>query len=207
MLLRTLLVGFLSALFAASSWAGDSGPDHLKLFLKDLKTLQAKFEQSVLDETHTEAERFQGLLSLRRPGQFRWDYSEPYEQLIVADGDRIWVYDSDLEQISNRSQEDALNGTPAQLLRDSTPFEENFEVIDIGNSQGMAWVELIPRDPESQFIRILLAFMGNELRRMEMADQFGQITRFQFYDIQRNLPLADDLFVFEPPEGSDVLDQ
>lgn len=206
MLLKNLLAGLTLTLLTGALWAAD-GPEHLRLFLEDLRTLEAKFEQSVLNESHTEAERFQGVLSLKRPGHFRWDYNEPYKQLIVADGKRIWVYDSDLEQISNSSQEDALRGTPAQLLSDSTPFEENFEVIDIGKSQGMAWVELIPRDPESQFVRILLAFMGKELRRMEMADQFGQITRFQFYDIRRNPPLADELFVFEPPEGFDVLDR
>jgi len=189
-------------LFSGLLWA-DTGKMHLNVFLDNLGTLQAKFEQSVLDQSHNQAERFQGVFYLRRPGQFRWDYSEPYEQLIVADGDRIWLYDSDLDQISHRSQEDALSGTPAQLLSDAAPIEDNFEVIDIGKSQGMAWVELIPRDKESQFVRILLAFMGEELRRMEMADQFGQVTRFQFYDIQRNLELPDELFEFTPPEGSD----
>jgi len=192
-------------LFSSALWA-ETGPAHLKAFLDNLGTLQAKFEQSVLDSAHSEAEHFQGVFYLRRPGQFRWDYSEPYEQLIIADGDRIWVYDSDLDQISHRSQEDALRGTPAQLLSDVGPIEDDFEVIDIGESQGLAWVELIPRDKESQFIRILLAFMGKELRRMEMADQFGQVTRFQFYDIQRNLPLSDELFEFTPPENSDVYD-
>ncbi|VAX09016.1 Outer membrane lipoprotein carrier protein LolA [hydrothermal vent metagenome] len=183
-------------------WAA-TGSKHLDLFLDNLGTLQANFEQSVLDDTHSKATRFQGVLYLRRPGQFRWDYSEPYEQLIVADGNRIWVYDSDLEQVSHSSQEDTLKGTPAQLLSGTAPVEESFEVIDIGESQGMEWVELIPRDKESQFIRILLAFMGKELRRMEMADQFGQITRFQFTDIQRNLELPDKLFEFEMPEGVD----
>jgi len=189
-------------LFSGLLWA-DTGKMHLNVFLDNLGTLQAKFEQSVLDQSHNQAERFQGVFYLRRPGQFRWDYSEPYEQLIVADGDRIWLYDSDLDQVSHRSQKDALSGTPAQLLSDASPIEDNFEVIDIGKSQGMAWVELIPRDKESQFVRILLAFMGQELRRMEMADQFGQVTRFQFYDIQRNLELPDELFEFTPPEGSD----
>lgn len=203
MLIRSILTGMVFMLLSSTLWA-ETGSAHLKAFLDNLGTLQAKFEQSVLDQTHSEAERFQGIFYLRRPGQFRWDYSEPYEQLIVADGDRIWVYDSDLEQVSHRSQEDALRGTPAQLLSDVGPIEDNFEVIDIGESQGMAWVELIPRDKESQFIRILLAFMGKELRRMEMADQFGQVTRFQFYDIQRNLPLPDKLFEFTAPEGSDL---
>lgn len=203
---RFLIFWLLLCLLPGLSLAG-SGPDRLNAFLENLVTMQARFEQSILDKTHSRAERFQGTFSLKRPGQFRWDYHEPYEQLIVADGDRIWVYDSDLEQVSNRSQEDALRGTPAQLLSDTAPLDANFEVIDLGESQDMDWVELIPRDKESQFIRILLAFVGTELRRMEMADQFGQVTRFQFYDTQRNPELSDELFVFVPPAEFDVLEQ
>ncbi len=189
-------------LFSSLLWA-ETGSSHLNAFLDNLGTLQARFEQSVLDPAHSEPERFQGVFYLRRPGQFRWDYTEPYEQLIVADGERVWLYDGDLDQTNHRPQKDVLSGTPAQLLSDASPVEDSFEVIDIGERQGMAWVELIPRDRESQFVRILLAFMGKELRRMEMADQFGQVTRFQFYDIQRNIPLPDELFEFEPPEGVD----
>ena len=203
---RFLIIWLSLCLLPGLSLAGN-GPKHLEAFLDNLVTLQARFEQSILDKTHSRAERFQGVFSLRRPGQFRWDYHEPYEQLIVADGDRIWVYDSDLEQVSNRSQEDALRGTPAQLLSDTAPLDANFEVIDLGESQDMNWVELIPRDEESQFVRILLAFVGTELRRMEMADQFGQVTRFQFYDTRRNPELSDELFVFVPPPEFDVLEQ
>ncbi len=198
---RSILAGVL-LLFSSPLWA-ETGADHLRAFLDNLGTLQARFEQSVLDPTRSKAERFQGIFYLRRPGQFRWDYREPYEQLIVADGERVWIYDSDLDQTNYRPQAEVLSGTPAQLLSDAGPVEESFEVIDIGERQGMSWVELIPRDRESQFVRILLAFAGKELRRMEMADQFGQVTRFQFYEIQRNIPLPDDLFEFEPPEGSD----
>jgi len=206
LLIRSISTGVVSMLFSSLLWA-ETGVANLDAFLDNLGTLQAKFEQSVLDQSHSQADRFQGVFYLRRPGQFRWDYSEPYEQLIVADGDQIWLYDGDLDQVSHRSQDAALKGTPAQLLSDASPVEESFEVIDIGKSQGMAWVELIPRDKESQFVRILLAFVGKELRRMEMADQFGQVTRFQFYDIQRNLVLSDDLFKFNPPEGSDIYEE
>jgi outer membrane lipoprotein carrier protein len=203
---RFLFIWLSLCLLPGLTPAGE-GPKHLQAFLDNLVTLQARFEQSILDKTHSRAERFQGVFSLKRPGQFRWDYHEPYEQLIVADGNRIWVYDSDLEQVSNRSQKDALRGTPAQLLSDTAPLDANFEVIDLGESQDMNWVELIPRDEESQFIRILLAFVGTELRRMEMADQFGQVTRFQFYDTRRNPELSDELFVFVPPPEFDVLEQ
>lgn len=202
MRIKISLIGIAATLFSGVLWAG-TGSERLDQFLDNLGTLQAQFEQSVLgDDTH-EATHFQGMFYLRRPGQFRWDYTEPYEQLIVADGERVWVYDSELEQVSHRSQKEALNGTPAQLLSDTESVERNFEVIDIGTREEMEWLKLIPRDKESQFVRILLAFKGKELRRMEMADQFGQITHFQFNKIQRNLELSDKLFVFEAPEGVD----
>ena len=183
-----------------------NGPQKLDKFL-DYKTMSARFEQSVLDTNSAEAGRFQGKLYVSRPGRFRWDYSEPYEKEILADGDMVYVVDSDLEQITYVSQETALKGTPASVLINSDKLEDRFEVIDIGSSQGMDWVELLPRDAESQFTRVLLAFAGDDLRRMEMADKFGQITRFQFYDIQRNPQLDSKLFVFKRRQGYDIMDQ
>jgi outer membrane lipoprotein carrier protein len=176
-------------------------------FLEGVNTLEARFEQSVLDADHQSATRSQGVFYLERPGRFRWDYSEPENQQIIADGSQIWLFEPELEQVSVQSQSSALKGTPALLLISGEPVEKHFEVIDIGDRQGMGWVELIPRDEESQFTRILLAFVDNELRRMEMADKFGQITRFQFYDISPNPVFTDGFFRFEPPWGVDIFRQ
>ena len=183
-----------------------SGPQKLEAFFQQLKTGSAKFEQSVLDTDSAKVGRFQGDLYISRPGKFRWDYFEPYEKQILADGDMVYVVDTDLEQITYVSQERALEGTPASILIGQDNLEDKFEIIDIGSSQQMDWVELLPRDAESQFTRILLAFVGNELRRMEMADKFGQITRFQFYDVKRNPELDKQLFVFKRRQGYDVLE-
>ena len=183
-----------------------SGPQKLDAFFQQLKTVSAKFEQSVLDTDAAKVGRFQGDLYISRPGKFRWDYFEPYEKQILADGDMVYVVDTDLEQITYVSQERALEGTPASILIGQDNLEEKFEIVDIGSSQEMDWVELLPRDAESQFTRILLAFAGNELRRMEMADKFGQITRFQFYDVKRNPELDKQLFVFERRQGYDLLE-
>ena len=176
----------------------------MQRFLDGLTTLQANFEQSILNTERTAANRSQGTFYLQRPSKFRWDYTEPEEQLIVADGRQIWLYDPELEQVSVTRQQTALAGTPAMLLVSGAPVEEAFEVIDIGSSQGFDWVELIPRDEESQFIRILLAFAGDQLQRMEMADKFGQTTRFQFYDIRHNPHFDSALFEFEPPDNVDL---
>lgn len=193
------LAGLLLAVTLSQASAAASGVEQLNRFLADLKSLQANFEQSVLDPDHREAVRSQGVFYLQRPGRFRWDYSEPERQQIIADGSDIWMYEPELEQVSVKDQKDALRGTPAMLLISGDPVEKHFEVIDIGESQGLAWVELIPRDKESQFTRILLAFLDNELQRMEMDDKFGQVSRFQFFDIQHNPVFADGFFVFEQP--------
>ncbi|WP_260291565.1 outer membrane lipoprotein chaperone LolA [Sedimenticola hydrogenitrophicus] len=176
----------------------------MERFLTDMRSLQASFEQSVLDPQQRQAARSQGVFYMQRPGQFRWDYSEPNKQQIIADGRQIWLIDPELEQASVQTQSTALRGTPAMFLIGGDPVEQHFEVIDIGDSQGFAWVELIPRDQESQFVRVLLAFQGNLLQRMEMTDTFDQITRFQFYDIEQNPTFNPGFFVYTRPEYFDL---
>ena len=189
-------------LLISSAFAGQ-GPDKLRGFLSSIDVLSARFEQSILNMESGEAGRFQGMLYLSRPGKFRWDYTEPYEKQILADGDTVYVVDTDLDQITYVSQERALKGTPASILVEQGDLNERFEVIDIGESQGMDWVELLPRDEESQFTRILIAFLSDDIRRMEISDKFGQITRFQFYDIEQNPELEKDFFKFKSRQGFD----
>ncbi|WP_428604894.1 outer membrane lipoprotein chaperone LolA [Sedimenticola sp.] len=192
---------------AAMPAGASSSLQQMERFLSDMQSLQASFEQSVLDPQQHQAARSQGVFSMQRPGLFRWDYAEPDKQQIIADGSQIWLLDPDLEQVSVQSQDSALQGTPAMFLIGGDPVEKHFEVIDIGDSQGFAWVELIPRDKESQFVRVLLAFQQNLLQRMEMTDAFGQITRFQFYDIKQNPKFESGFFVFARPEYYDLYQQ
>ncbi|MCW8889983.1 MAG: outer membrane lipoprotein chaperone LolA [Sedimenticola sp.] len=195
---------FLLMLLAVTTAAASNSLQQMDRFLTDLQSLQASFEQSVLDPQQQQAARSQGLFSMQRPDFFRWDYTEPEDQQIIADGRQIWLLDMELEQVSVQTQETALKGTPAQFLIGGDPVEKHFEVIDIGESQGFAWVELIPRDKESQFVRVLLAFSDNLLHRMEMTDAFGQITRFQFYDIKQNPTFERNFFVFKRPDAFDL---
>lgn len=198
-LLTGLFIGwFLSGTVSAS------GLDQMGVFLSELKNLQAGFEQSVLSPDQQQASRSQGIFSLQRPGRFRWDYSEPENQQIIADGKEIWMVEPDLDQVSVQNQDEALKGTPALFLVDGDAVETHFEIIDIGASQGFEWVELIPREEESQFVRILLAFSNNQLQRMEMTDAFGQISRFQFYDIKSNPEFKKDFFIYRRPIDFDI---
>jgi outer membrane lipoprotein carrier protein len=195
----------LALLFSSSLFAA-TGPQQMDRFLQELDSLESAFDQKVYTPDQKQPIRSRGTFYLKRPRKFRWDYSVP-KQLIVADGSQIWLYDPELEQVSVQSQSSALEGTPAMLLISGEPVSKAFRVSDGGSSEGMAWVELIPRNPESQFIRIRLAFSDDLLRRMQMEDKFGQRTRFRFTEIRVNPDLADDLFYFERPDDVDVFNQ
>ena len=201
-LIRLFFLGLL--LIFSEVYAGQ-GPKKLNDFLHDVDDVRAKFEQSILNTETSETGRFQGVFSLSRPNKFRWDYTEPYPKVILADGKTLHIIEDELQQVTYISQDRALKGTPASILISQKDIDDKFEIIDIGESQGMDWVELIPRDEDSQFTRILIAFLADELRRMELADKFGQITRFQFYDVERNPDFEENAFVFKRLQGYDVI--
>jgi outer membrane lipoprotein carrier protein len=205
MIQRLLFCALLLALQGFALAAPGPGRMALDEFLDGLSTLQAKFEQSVLDTENATAGQMHGLFLLERPGRFRWDYVVPRKQIILADGRDVWIIEEDLKQVTRHYQKWALKGTPAAFLAMEAKVEDDFEVVEIGERQGMHWLELLPRDPESDFNRILLAFADKQLRRLELSDKFGQISRFSFYDMQRNLPIDPQLFVYQGQDDWDVL--
>jgi outer membrane lipoprotein carrier protein len=196
----------LIVLGLAAGVASAGGKDRLQAFLSGVESLQARFDQSVFDTSQGQTRRLEGIFYLQRPGKFRWDYTEPKGQIVLADGKTVWLVEEDLKQAYQKPQSDALRGTPALLLTEQLKLEDHFEIADLGPSQDLEWVELVPRDPESQFTRILLAFKDSELRRMELADKFAQVTRFGFSDIKRNPRLDPKLFVYTPPRGTQLFE-
>jgi outer membrane lipoprotein carrier protein len=196
---------FLLLLVLPLGATAGAGRDALDRFLDGLVTLQAKFEQSSLDTENATGGQMQGLFLLQRPGRFRWDYLLPRKQLILADGRDVWVVEEDLKQATRHYQEWALKGTPAAFLAADRAVEDDFEIIELGQRLGMHWLELLPRDSDSDLQRVLLAFVGDELRHMELADKFGQISRLRFFDIERNQPIDPKLFEFEGRDDWDVL--
>jgi outer membrane lipoprotein carrier protein len=196
----------LAALFVTAGVANAGGKDRLAAFLDGVESLQARFDQSVFDTSQGQSRRLEGIFYLQRPGKFRWDYTEPKGQLVLADGRTVWLVEEDLKQAYQKPQSEALRGTPALMLAERLKLEDHFEIADLGASQDLEWVELVPRDAESQFARVLLAFKGNELRRMELADKFAQVTRIGFSDIQRNPRLDPKLFVYVPPRGTQLFE-
>ena len=197
------LMGWVLGLGLSGMVHAGAGLDALNGFLADLRSLEAGFEQTVLDTENNRTGSYQGVFFLQRPGRFRWDYLSPYEQAIIADGDYVWVID-DLDQVTQQGQERALRGTPALLLVGEEPVDKHFEAVEIGKHLGMQWIELIPKDEEGHFERIQMAFSDGQLNRMEMRDRYGQITRFRFFDLKRNHALASELFTYEPEDGDDI---
>jgi len=206
-MLNVVWRGVLSLLLlamAATVQAGE-GEARLDRFLDGLHTMEAKFIQTLIDPRGELIEESHGTLWLSRPGRFRLHYSNPYEQLYVADGEKIWMYDKDLEQVTVKPQSDALGSTPAMLLSTTEPLQQNFAISELGAHEGFQWLELKPLAADSNFDFVRLALEGDVLRAMEMVDGFGQTTRLYFESVVRNPQLAADKFQFEPPPGVDVI--
>jgi outer membrane lipoprotein carrier protein len=181
------------------------GQQRLEGFLDGMTTMEADFIQTLHDARGELVEQSAGQLWLARPGRFRLHYTNPYDQLYVADGERVWMYDRDLEQVTVRAQSEALSGAPALLMTASEPLEENFVIKELGKHEGFHWLELIPRDRDSNFDFVRLAIEEKTLRAMEMVDGFGQTTRLLFDRVERNPGLRADAFRFTPPPGVDVI--
>tara|TARA_R110002049_G_scaffold95572_7_gene234765 strand:- start:376 stop:1020 length:645 start_codon:yes stop_codon:yes gene_type:complete len=195
----------LAMLLSFSLSAAELASEKLNAFVKDVVTYKANFQQTVLDPQGNVMEQAQGMFILERPGKFRWDYQEPFPQHIVADGQRIWFYDVDLEQVTVKSQQEALTDTPATLLSGNTLPIDKYLITDIPSEDGMLWVELIPRNVDSSFQTIALAFDEYGLRTMIMKDSFDQRTRLVFRQAEENPKLKKDTFVFTPAPGVDVV--
>ncbi len=202
--LRVLLLALLMGM-ALPAWGG-AGLERLHAFFTAQGALRASFEQTVQNPAFDQPETARGTLLMQPPNRFRWDYQEPYRQQIVADGKRLWFYDVDLDQVVVKPLDAALGDTPAMLLSGSGAVEDRFEVRELPDrGDGLAWVELTPRGKDTGFEAVRLGFDAHDLRRMELVDGFGQVTRLRFFDIERNVRVDPAAFRFEPPPGVDVI--
>lgn len=200
--MRLWLVALL--ILPVATQAGE-GVRVLDGFMQGLKTLRADFSQTLSDEQGDVLETSQGRMALERPGRFRWDYLQPYEQSIIGDGKQIWVYDKDLEQVTVKPQAQTLASSPAMLLGGDAHIRDQFDVTDLGSADGLNWIRLLPKGADDQYTGIELGFAGVTLRQMKLADNFGQTTLIKFSHEQRNPKLDQALFRFQPPAGVDVI--
>jgi len=188
-----------------SSAHADAATERLQSFYKEVQSLRGDFTQTVFDQHMKAKVHAQGSFALQRPGKFHWDYQSPFRQLIVANGKRVWIYDSELEQVTVKTLDETVGNTPAQLLSSGESLERNFTMTDLGSKDDLEWVELIPREKDTSFERVRLGFDQHDLRIMELIDNFGQTTRLEFSHLQHNPRLAPTLFEFTPPPGVDVV--
>jgi outer membrane lipoprotein carrier protein len=171
------------------------------------KTLKADFTQEILDQNRNVQQQMRGRLVIQRPGKFRWNYQSPYEQEIVADGKKVWLYDVDLEQVTVKPQDQALTGSPASLLSTHAKLENEFKIRIVQRNDGLQWFELTPKAKESSFEQIFLGLKQKQLYRLEIRDGFGQQTDVQFENVQTNSSVPADTFAFTIPKGVDVIDE
>lgn len=181
--------------------------DRLRAFLEGTKTLRADFSQTVIPRNGRKPQFSSGTMAVGRPHKFRWQIEKPYPQLIVGDGERVWLYDPELRQVTVKKQGTALSGSPAALLAGEglAALEKHFSLRDLGDKEGLEWLEATPKSADTGFERVRLGFAGNELRSMELVDSFGQSTSLLFSRFERNPALAATVFRFTPPAGVDVL--
>lgn len=182
--------------------------DSLDDFFNGLTTYRAQFEQTTRDQYGQVVQEARGELQLARPGKFRWDYREPYEQLVLGDGKKLWTYDADLEQATVKPQSEVLSGSPAELLSQAVSPRQLFTVT-AGRAEGpLQHYELTPRDTEtSGYSRIGMTFLKQELLSMELVDGFGQITEIRFLHPQHNVDIPASTFAFVLPKGADLIGQ
>ena len=199
--MRTFLILMLWMSFSARA----AGIDALKTFINGTESAQARFAQMVLDRNMKKLQQASGTMQFSRPGKFRWVYDKPYEQVIVGDGKQLWIYDKDLNQVTVRQLDRALGSSPAALLAGKGVLEENYTLSNIGNQEGLEWVEATPKTQDTAFERVRIGFGKSGLEAMELRDQFGQITVIKFADLERNPKLPPDTFKFTPPAGADVI--
>jgi outer membrane lipoprotein carrier protein len=183
----------------------DDGYKKLDAFLQGLTALEAEFRQTLRDSQGRVVETSTGTLAIRRPNRFRWDYREPHSQVIVADGERLWLYDTDLQQVTVRRLDQTLAGTPAMLLSGQADLRTGFEVERVESKDGLTWVALTPKRSDTDFRRVRLGLRGDALAYMELEDKLGQTTLLEFSHFVRNPKVDAARFVFTPPPGADVI--
>ena len=195
-------------LFFTGAYAADKkisiGETYLENFLENTQTFEANFQQTLRAHDGEVLQQTEGEFYLNRPAKFRWNYKTPYEQIIVSDGDRIWIYDVDLQQVTVQKQTAGLPATPMALLEDSSKLHKNFHVLPLDEHDGVYRLRLQSKTKEADFGEIVIGLDDKGLRFMQLHDQFEQVTDIVFSDINTNKKLAKEIFEFIPPEGVDV---
>lgn len=198
------------ALLAAVPAARAAATDQLQTFVGSVKSARGEFTQKQIKGQGADAKvagTSSGTFAFARPGKFTWRYTKPYDQLLQADGRTLFIYDKDLNQVTERRLDNALGSSPAAILFGSNDLTKNFDVKNGATRDGVEWLELTPKAKDTQFERIGIGFKGGNLEAMELRDAFGNVTMLTFTGIQKNPPMPADAFRFTVPKGADVMKQ
>jgi outer membrane lipoprotein carrier protein len=192
--------------FALSLAAHADPVDTLRSFVRDVKSGRAAFTQTVVSPDGTKKKTSSGTFEFARPDRFRFEYQKPFEQTIVADGSKVWIYDKDLNQVSSRRIAQALGATPAALLSGGS-LDKDFELANLPARDGLDWAEAKPKAKDGAFQSVRVGFKGKDLAALEILDSFGQKSLLLFNGFTPNETLAPDRFRYTPPAGADVIEQ
>lgn len=210
---RTWLIGTAQAaitvVVAAGPWPAAQAADavqRLRDFGRRVQSGRASFTQTVIAPDGTRRRTTTGVFEFARPDRFRFAYARPFEQLIVSDGRKVWLYDPDLNQASSRRADQAIGSTPAAILSGSA-IESEFELAPLPSEEGLDWVQATPRVRGGSIERLRVGFKGDTLAAMDITDSFGQRSQMRFTAFEANVALGADRFRFEPPAGADVIEQ
>ncbi|MCG6888705.1 MAG: outer membrane lipoprotein chaperone LolA [Gammaproteobacteria bacterium] len=185
------------------AWADDAG-QRLKLALKQMDNLTTDFKQTLLDEDKNIVQQSRGTLALQRPGKFAWHYTHPFEQRIIADGSELWIYDVELDQVTVKPMDQGLANAPIMILMKQADISEQFDVNEVGQRKFLYWVELVPHGSDLEYTHIYIGIDGDQVRAMELQDQFGQSTQIVFENLRLGVVHNPATFRFVPPPGVDV---
>jgi len=198
---------FAVALIACASLAAKADAvDTLKEFVRDVKTGRAQFTQTVTSPDGKKTKNSSGSFEFSRPNRFRFAYAKPFEQTIVGDGQKVWIYDADLNQASSRKIGAALGATPAALLAGGS-LDKDFDLAALPARDGLDWAQATPKAKDGAFKSVQVGFRGKELAAIEIIDAFGQRSLLQFKQFAPGVTIAPEAFTFTPPAGADVIEQ
>ncbi|CAN5759179.1 outer membrane lipoprotein chaperone LolA [soil metagenome] len=210
--MKKFLATFVFAACASGAWA--DGLQSLESFVKNVKSGRADFTQTVTapprDGQPGRAKTSTGTFEFQRPGKFKFDYEKPFVQSIVADGKTLWLYDADLNQVTQRAQSQALGSTPAALIAaapDLRALQADFALEGAPERDGLQWVKATPKSKDGQLQSVQVGFQGDALAALEILDSFGQRSMLKFSKVQINPALGANAFAFKTPAGADVIKQ
>ena len=195
----------LLPLLLAAQTASADGMASVKAFYEQTKSVRANFHQVVTDKQGRKVQEVDGEMQLLRPNKFRWDYHKPYEQQIISDGNQVWLYDTELAQVTVRSLDKSIGSSPAALLAGGAAIDKTFKLANAPRKDSLEWVSATPNDKESGFDKILMGFNGNKIQEMSLIDSFGHTTKIVFTEVEVNAALEEKNFLFKTPKGVDVV--